>query len=96
VLSDAKSSAPQELVPVVSFYTRPVCTDLPQQISLKGFWQGQQPLPNNIEPSQGAFIPAMLIKKGGDFPAFWQKQNSFIEVMEDFYVRMRKTTLKGL
>ena len=38
----------------------------------------------------------MLIKKGGDFPAFWQKQNSFIEVMEDFYVRMRKTTLKGL
>jgi len=43
-----------------------------------------------------ANIPAMLIKKGGDFPAFWHKQNSFIEVMEDFYIRMRKATLKGV
>ena len=96
VLSDAKSSATVELVPVASFYTRPVITELPQEISLKGFWQGQQPLPKSIEPSQAATIPAMLIKKGGDFPAFWQKQSSFIDVMEDFYVRMRKTTLKGL
>ena len=96
VLSDAKSSATEELVPVASFYTRPVITELPQEISLKGFWHGQQPLPKSIEPSQAATIPAMLIKKGGDFPAFWHKQNSFIEVMEDFYVRMRKATLKGV
>jgi uncharacterized Zn finger protein len=52
--------------------------------------------PKSIEPSQVATIPAMLIKKGGDFPAFWHKQNSFIEVMEDFYVRMRKAALKGV
>lgn len=96
VLSDAKSNATVELVPVDSFYTRPVLAELPQEISLKGFWQGQQPLPKSIEPSQPAIIPAMLIKKGGDFPGFWQKQNSFIEVMEDFYLRMRKNTLKGL
>jgi len=96
ILSDAKSSATQELVPVASFYTRPVLTELPQEISLKGFWRGQHPLPKSIEPIQAATIPAMLIKKGGDFPAFWQKQNSFIEVMEDFYVRMRKATLKCL
>jgi len=96
VLSDAKSNATVELMPVDSFYTRPVLTELPQEISLKSFWQGQQPLPKSIEPSQPAIIPAMLIKKGGDFPGFWQKQNSFIEVMEDFYIRMRKNTLKGL
>ncbi|WP_027149606.1 SWIM zinc finger family protein [Methylobacter tundripaludum] len=96
VLSDAKSNATVELMPVDSFYTRPVLTELPQEISLKSFWQGQQPLPKSIEPSQPATIPAMLIKKGGDFPGFWQKQNSFIEVMEDFYLRMRKNTLKGL
>jgi len=96
VLSDAKSSAAVELVPVISFYTRPVRTEFPQEISLKGFWQGQQPMPKSLEPSQAAIIPAILIKKGGDFPAFWQKQNSFIEVMEDFYLRMRKITLKGL
>jgi uncharacterized Zn finger protein len=96
ILSDAKSSATQELVPVASFYTRPVITEFPQEISLKGFWRGRHPLPKSIEPIQAATIPAMLIKKGGDFPAFWQKQNSFIDVMEDFYVRMRKATLKGL
>jgi uncharacterized Zn finger protein len=96
VLSDAKDSASVELMPVDSFYTRPVITELPQEISLKGFWHGQQPLPKTIEPSQAAAIPAMLIKKGGDFPAFWQKQSSFIDVMEDFYLRMRKNALKGL
>jgi len=96
VLSDAKSSATVELVPVASFYTRPILAELPQETSLKAFWHGQQPLPKEIEPSQAATIPAMLIKKGGDFPAFWHKQNSFIEVMEDFYVRMRKATLKGV
>jgi uncharacterized Zn finger protein len=53
-------------------------------------------MPKSLEPSQAAIIPAILIKKGGDFPAFWQKQNSFIDVMEDFYLRMRKITLKGL
>lgn len=96
VLSDAKSTATLELTPVDSFYTRPIPTKLPKDISLKGFWHGQQPLPKSIEPSTPATIPAMLIKKGGDFPAFWQKQGSFIEVMEDFYLRMRKQTLKGL
>ncbi len=96
VLSDAKSGATVELAPVASFYTRPVRIEPPQETSLKGFWRGQQPLPKEIEPSQAAIIPAMLIKKGGDFPAFWHKQNSFIEVMEDFYIRMRKATLKGV
>jgi len=52
-------------------------------------------LPKTIEPSQAGTIPGMLIKKGGDFPAFWQKQASFIEVMEDFYLRMRKHLLKN-
>lgn len=96
VLSDAKSSTPEALVPLTSFYTRPVPTELSQPISPKIFWQGQQPLPKAIEPSQSAAIPALLIKKGGDFHAFWRKQNSFIEVMDDFYVRMRKIILKGV
>ncbi|WP_262966975.1 SWIM zinc finger family protein [Methylobacter psychrophilus] len=96
VLSDAKSSAAVDTQPVSSFYTRPVLTELPKEIRLKDFWQGQLPLPKSLEPGQAATVPAMLIKKGGDFPAFWQKQNSFIDVMEDFYLRMRKATLKGL
>ncbi len=96
VLIDAKSSGTAELNPVDSYYTRPVVTPLPEEISLKDFWQGQHMLPKTIEPSQPATIPAMLIKKGGDFPLFWQKSNSFLEVMEDFYLRMRKNALKNL
>ncbi len=96
VLSDAKSSAAVDTQSVSSFYARPVLTELLKEIRLKDFWQGQQPLPKSMEPGQAATVPAMLIKKGGDFPAFWQKQNSFIEVMEDFYLRVRKATLKGL
>lgn len=92
VLSDARNRTNTELVSVTSFYTRPIPTKLPKDISLKSFWQGQQPLPKTIEPSIPATIPAMLIKKGGDFPPFWQKPGSFIEVMEDFYIRMRKST----
>ena len=96
VLSDAKSNATVELTPADSFYTRPVLAELPQETSVKAFWHGQQPLPKTIEPSQAAIIPAILIKKGGDFPLFWQKQNSFIAVMKDFYQRMRKQCLKSL
>lgn len=39
-------------------------------------------------------IPAILIKKAGDFPPFWKSDTSFIEVMEDFYTRVRTKGLK--
>lgn len=96
VLSEAKTGGAVELPPVDSFYTRPIPINLPEATSLTSFWQGQQPLPKSLEASHVAIIPAMLVKKGGDFPGFWQKQSSFIDVMEDFYFRMRKNILKRL
>ena len=36
--------------------------------------------PNPQEP-----ISASIIKKQGDYPAFWHKQNSFISSMESIY-----------
>jgi uncharacterized Zn finger protein len=60
------------------------------------FWQGEKILPKNVESLQVASIPAVIIKKGGDYPAFWEKQSSFIFVMEDFYLRMRKFNLKTM
>jgi hypothetical protein len=54
---------------LASFYPRPVLTQLPQEISVKGFWRGQPPhLPKNIEPGSATIISAILIKKDGDFP----------------------------
>jgi uncharacterized Zn finger protein len=34
-------------------------------------------------------IPAIVVKKQGDYPAFWQKDASFITVMEELYQRVR-------
>jgi uncharacterized Zn finger protein len=51
---------------------------------------GAHRLPQTIEPStQQAIVPGILIKKQGDFPPFWEKDASFIEVMEELYERVR-------
>jgi len=94
VLATAKMAQQHALEKAESFYQRPQPIDLPTQIDVAQFWQGQKAIPKYIEPPQQAMIPALIIKKGGDFPPFWEKSSSFIEVMEEFYIRMRKSTLK--
>jgi uncharacterized Zn finger protein len=95
-LADAQTSETSDLVPVKSFYTQPKLKEIPNKISLKQFWHGEVPLPKELPPHQEASIPAVLVKKGGDYPAFWHKQSSFISVMEDFYLRMRKNNQKQI
>lgn len=36
-----------------------------------------------------AAVPAILVKKGSDFPPFWERDGSFIEVIEELYLRVR-------
>jgi uncharacterized Zn finger protein len=88
----AASLAPQDvaLEPVDSYFTRPdrepVGADLPH----KEFWTGAKPLPS--PPTSGAAqgsVPAVLIKKAGDYPPFWHGDASFLEVMEALYERVR-------
>lgn len=55
---------------------------------LKSFWQGQAALPLVEHFSGQAVTPAVLLKKGGDYPPFWQRDNSFFEVMEKVYARI--------
>jgi uncharacterized Zn finger protein len=50
---------------------------------------GAKRLPQTIEEPPTASVPAILVKKQGDFPAFWKRENSFLEVMEEFYMRVR-------
>jgi uncharacterized Zn finger protein len=38
-----------------------------------------------VNASGKAATPAVLVKKGGDYPAFWERDNSFIGVMEALY-----------
>ncbi len=37
-----------------------------------------------------------LIKKQGDYPEFWPRNNSFISAMEDIYAAVRKKNNKQL
>ncbi|HLO85523.1 MAG TPA: SWIM zinc finger family protein [Nostocaceae cyanobacterium] len=72
-----------------SFYTPLVKQNLDQKPTIREFWLGKKRLPQNIETPTASAVPAILIKKQGDFPAFWNKDNSFIETMEEFYQRVK-------
>ena len=38
-----------------------------------------------MEPLSENSVSAIMVKKQGDFPAFWERDNSFIEAMETLY-----------
>jgi uncharacterized Zn finger protein len=69
-----------------SYYTQPELREMPN-LTPQAFWQGSKPC-SSPQPVQSA-ITGILIKKQGDFPAFWQRDNSFIEAMEDLYDRVK-------
>lgn len=78
-----------------SYYTRP--NEAPQDPpDIKTFWSGSKRLPKSMEAPQEAAIPAILIKKQGDYPAFWESEASFIETMEELYLRVRSKNKKLL
>ena len=71
-----------------SFYTRPTREPPRQGASLKEFWAGARrlpPMPTVTTPA----VPAIVVKKGGDRPAFWHKDASFIAAMEELCERVR-------
>jgi uncharacterized Zn finger protein len=72
-----------------SYFTRPKPQPLAQRITPSEFWQSRKRLPEHLPPAVPAAIPALLIKKGGDFPAFWPGDHSFIGAMEALYQAIR-------
>lgn len=89
-LATALSQAEVPLVPVESYFTRPVPEPLPDTLTAEAFWQPRKRLPETVEPAVPPPVPALLIKKGGDYPAFWTRDHSFIETMEAVYEAIRK------
>ena len=57
-------------------------------IDLKSYWRGEHPLPSVDTLSGVPPTPAVLAKKGGDHPAFWHQDQSFIGVMEEVCTRV--------
>lgn len=78
--------APQS---VLSYHTRPLTVELKSLSGLRDFWQGNKRLPPTIEPLPQVLVSGIPVKKQGEFPAFWQRENSFIEAMETLYKQVR-------
>lgn len=76
-------------VAVASYHTRPAIEPISNVQTLRDFWHGEKRLPQAIEPLPEALVPGIPIKKQGDFPAFWTRDNSFIEAMETLYEQVR-------
>jgi uncharacterized Zn finger protein len=90
ILSSAlKSEDVPAVEPVESYYTRPASEPDAVVASHKEFWTGAKRLPAPLSTASQASVPALLIKKQGDYPPFWHKDVSFISVMEELYDRVR-------
>jgi uncharacterized Zn finger protein len=94
VLSSSLETEEIQPEPADTYYTRPQTVSLAAPCSAKEFWLPQKRLPQAIEAAATASLPGVVVKKGGDFPPFWQKDNSFLAVMEELYQRVR-TKNKG-
>lgn len=62
----------------------------PGEVDLRAFWQGAGHLEQDLPALAPTAVPALLIKREGDYPPFWTREGSFIEAMEDLYGRARK------
>lgn len=80
---ELESQASPRAVP--SYYPPHQTIPVPEA-SLREFWQGKR-LPSIESAPTG--VPAVLVKKQGDYPAFWDKDASFIRAMEELYERVR-------
>lgn len=76
------------VAPVTSYFTRPMRETPDGPIGYREFWARARRLPP-LDTAAPPAVPALLIKKQGDYPPFWKKDTSFIAVMEELYERVR-------
>ena len=93
--SELDNSVTSKPKPNVSYFTKPETFSSSETPTLKQFWQGKKSLPQTIPLHTPSSVSAIVIKKQGDYPPFWQKDRSFIETMEELYDRV-KTKNSGL
>jgi len=88
ILASSRNRDEPPVTPAESFYTRPTREKVSGAASIREFWAGAHRLPP-VEATPRVRVPALLIKKQGDYPPFWHKNGSFIAAMEDLYERVR-------
>ena len=77
------------LQPAAAYYAPLATLPAPDETNLREFWQGAKQLPQTIEALPENSVSAIQVKKQGDFPAFWHRDNSFIEAMETLYEQVK-------
>jgi uncharacterized Zn finger protein len=82
-------SQPPKIAPDPALYAPLEENSIDPLPTVREFWLGQKRLPQTIEPATPIRVSAILIKKQGDYPAFWQKDQSFITTMTELYDRVR-------
>ncbi|MBD2003016.1 MULTISPECIES: SWIM zinc finger family protein [Cyanophyceae] len=89
VLSTELTAKEIPLESTASYYTPLEKVQITEKINPREFWLGTKRLPQTVEAVSPASLPAILIKKQGDFPPFWKKDSSFIGTMEELYQRVK-------
>ncbi|QBQ55658.1 SWIM zinc finger family protein [Nitrosococcus wardiae] len=97
----------EELTPegVSHRYPQPNLHPVEKNLTYKAFWSGHslpdrsghpQEAPREGAPRPSSGVPALLIKKQGDYPPFWERDNSFIEAMEHIYQQVQAKNKESL
>ncbi len=80
-----------------SYFTRPIGPEpAAPPLDYRTFWSGQRRLPTDIEPATPAAVPAILVRRAGDSPPFWDRDSAFVETMEEIYRRVRERNKDAL
>ncbi|MEO0434606.1 MAG: SWIM zinc finger family protein [Cyanobacteria bacterium J06656_5] len=79
----------QPPTPVDAYYAPLEMLKVPAKTELREFWQGSKRLPQTMEALPDSTVSGIPVKKQGDFPSFWTRDNSFIEAMETLYEQVK-------
>lgn len=88
-LADELQSEKQPPCPVETYYQPLKTLKAENNKDVKQFWQGKKRLPQTIQQVIPSPVSGIVIKKQGDFPSFWHRDNSFIEAMETLYDQVK-------
>jgi uncharacterized Zn finger protein len=75
--------------PVASYYAPLQTVSTDNCIDLREFWHGSKRLPQTMESIAQSPVSGIPVKKQGDFPSFWERDNSFIAAMETLYEQVK-------
>jgi hypothetical protein len=78
---------------VSTFFIQPQKEEALAEFSPETFWSGR-PLPKKLLTlaASSEERAVLLLKKQGDYPAFWNKPSSFFEVMDELYRYIARKT----